>query len=235
MTPLGTAPDAVIAREEGVSREAIRQRRTRAGIKPFAPKAPRKSPKWIALLGTMPDRELARASGVHRTMIRNRRIEKGIPAFVPPSSAPCDATTSMRIPPDIHALLVARLYPGETVGSFVRSAVTYGRPNRSLVSGIESGGVLVSLRIPAARRGGQRAYLAAVLGEIEAREPFERFDTIPERTVTSWEFGRPREVTYPEHTVRVCSTSERNTTRSKDLPRNEPADPEVADFGMGVK
>jgi hypothetical protein len=46
MTHLGTAPDDVIAREQGVSREAIRQRRARAGIPPFVrPKTPPTPPR----------------------------------------------------------------------------------------------------------------------------------------------------------------------------------------------
>ena len=86
---LGQRPDAVIARELGVSREAVRRQRERRHIPAFvAPPAvphvrvPRVDP-WAAerRLGTMGDFELAGLLGVSMSTVVRARIRLGVPAF----------------------------------------------------------------------------------------------------------------------------------------------------------
>lgn len=77
--PLGTVPDAVIARTTGVSRERVRQVRSARGIPRYQKISDR---IWDKVgLGTRPDHTIASELGVGGTAVRLMRIRKNIPSF----------------------------------------------------------------------------------------------------------------------------------------------------------
>ncbi len=78
--PLGIAPDAVIARAMGVSRERVRQVRSARGI----PRYQRMSERirWDDVgLGTRSDAAIASGLGVSAKIVQETRVKKAIPRF----------------------------------------------------------------------------------------------------------------------------------------------------------
>jgi hypothetical protein len=77
ITPLGTLPDAEVARRTGRTPNAVRVMRERLGIP--KPAGNRWTGEGIALLGTLPDREVARRLGRSLGSVTQKRCKLGIP------------------------------------------------------------------------------------------------------------------------------------------------------------
>lgn len=74
---LGTAPDADIARQVGLTEAGVRRARTRLGIPVFA----QAEPAWHALAGKFSDDEVARIGGTHKSCVCAYRRKLGIPSY----------------------------------------------------------------------------------------------------------------------------------------------------------
>jgi len=72
--PLGEMPDSEIARQLGVSRERVRQIRSRMGIAPYA----EPEPPWVVELGKRQDSEIGRRHGVSPVTVGRWRNQLGI-------------------------------------------------------------------------------------------------------------------------------------------------------------
>jgi len=80
---LGTAPDARVACELGMSRMSVYTRRSALGIPAFGPRPRviRWSRRWLAQLGKRSDDEIANAMGVHPSSVTKKRRLLRIPAI----------------------------------------------------------------------------------------------------------------------------------------------------------
>jgi len=76
---VGTVPDKYVAEQHGLSKERIRQIRTRLGTKSF--RSVRLSDDRVLLLGTETDAYLAEKWGVSSTCVRKWRKDRGIPSL----------------------------------------------------------------------------------------------------------------------------------------------------------
>lgn len=72
--PLGEMTDAEIARQLKVSRERVRQVRSKRGI----PKYVEPDPEWLEELGTRFDAEIARENGIATSTVSRQRAKLGI-------------------------------------------------------------------------------------------------------------------------------------------------------------
>ncbi|MFL1449161.1 hypothetical protein ACI77O_12270 [Pseudomonas tritici] len=102
---LGTMPDLAIAKKLGIGNSAVRQKRFRLGIAPFAtPAAKVDLPASIARqIGKIPDVAVARLAGVSPSAISNIRKKKRIdPALTPRTFLPDEAIPLLGTMPDIQ-------------------------------------------------------------------------------------------------------------------------------------
>ena len=78
--PLGSAPDAVLAKQLGMNPANIAQARIRKGKAAYQKQA-KWTPEQIALLGTASDADVGKQVGRNKLAVYYARSSRGIPAF----------------------------------------------------------------------------------------------------------------------------------------------------------
>lgn len=77
---VGTVPDAAIAAQYGITRERVRQIRSRLGVSKYTV-THHFTPEQVAVLGTVPDKECVERFGFPLNIVQQERERRGIPSY----------------------------------------------------------------------------------------------------------------------------------------------------------